>query len=55
MRRLLQPELEPPAPLAIIPMIAVTLIAMAMVIATSSPSMLKTIFVTIEHFVAYGR
>ena len=54
-RRLLQPELEPPAPLALVPMIAITAIAIAMVMAISSPSALKTIFQTVEHFVAYGR
>jgi beta-lactamase regulating signal transducer with metallopeptidase domain len=54
-RRLLQPELEPPAPLAIVPMIGLTVMVFAIVIAGSSPSTLKKIFQTVEHFVAYGR
>ena len=54
-RRLLQPELEPPAPLAILPTLGIAVIALAIVIASSSPSILKKIFFTIEHFVALGR
>ena len=54
-RRLLQPGLEPPAPLAIVPMIGVTVVVMAIVIAGSSPSTLKKIFLTIEHLIAVGR
>lgn len=54
-RRLLQPEIEPPAPLAIVPMVAVTTIAIAMVTAMSSPAALKRIFETLEHLVAFGR
>ncbi|MBY0493237.1 MAG: M48 family metalloprotease [Cyanobacteria bacterium] len=54
-RRLLQPELEPPAPLALIPMIAVTAIVIAMVMAISSPATLETIFITVERLVAFGR
>lgn len=53
--RLLQPELEPPAPLAIVPLIAVTAIAIAMLAAISSPATLEVIFDTIEHLVAFGR
>jgi hypothetical protein len=54
-RRLLQPELEPPAPLAIIPLIAVTAISIAMLAALSSAAALQLIFNTIEDLVAFGR
>jgi len=54
-RRLLQADLEPPAPLAILPTIGLAVIALAIVITSSSPSILRAIFVTIEHFVALGR
>lgn len=54
-RRLLQPEIEPPAPLAIVPMIAVTLIAIAMAAAMSSAATLEKIFHALEHLVAFGR
>jgi Zn-dependent protease with chaperone function len=54
-RRLLQPELEPPAPLAIVPLLAVTAITIAMLAAISSPATLEVIFDTIENLVAFGR
>jgi beta-lactamase regulating signal transducer with metallopeptidase domain len=54
-RRLLQPELEPPAPLAVVPTLGVAAIGVAMVLAISSPTALKTIFQTVEQLVALGR
>ena len=54
-RRLLQPELEPPAPLAILPLIALASISIAILAAVSSPATLQQVFVTIEHLVAFGR
>ena len=54
-RRLLQPELEPPAPLAIVPMLALTATVVAMLAAISSPATLKAIFDAFEHLVAFGR
>ena len=54
-RRLLQPELEPPAPLAIVPAIAVAAVAVGMAAVISSPDTLRTIFVTVEQLVAFGR
>ena len=54
-RRLLQPAVEPPAPLAILPTLVIAVLAFATVVASSSPSVLRKIFFTIEHFVALGR
>ena len=54
-RRLLQHTMEPPAPLAILPTVSIAVIAFATVVASSSPTILKKIFFTIEHFVALGR
>lgn len=54
-RRLLQPDLEPPAPLAIGPMIALTVIVIAGLAALSSPSALEAIFEAFETLVAFGR
>lgn len=54
-RRLLQPDLEPPAPLAIVPMIAMTTIVIAAVAAVSSPAALEAIFEALERLVAFGR
>jgi Zn-dependent protease with chaperone function len=54
-RRLLKHDLEPPAPLAIAPMIAVTLIIAGAVAALSSPAALETIFEAFEQLVALGR
>jgi len=54
-RRLLRPELEPPAPLAIVPLIGLGVMLSAIVAAMSSPATLKAIFVTLEHLVAFGR
>jgi len=54
-RRLLRPELEPPAPLAIVPLIALAAMMSVMVAATSSPTTLNAIFITLEHLVSFGR
>ena len=54
-RRLLQPDLEPPAPLAIVPMIVMTTIVIAAVAAVSSPAALEAIFEAFEALVALGR
>lgn len=54
-RRLLRPELEPPARLAIAPLIALAAMTSAILAAISSPAALKAIFITLEHLVAFGR
>ncbi|HUQ86293.1 MAG TPA: M56 family metallopeptidase [Vicinamibacterales bacterium] len=54
-RRLLQPEIEPPAPLAIMPTVAVAAMAVAMVTAMSSLAILEKIFHALENLVAFGR
>ena len=54
-RRLLQPQLEPPAPLAIVPVVGLAAIALAIVLAISSATTLEAIFQTVEHLVALGR
>lgn len=54
-RRLLQPDLEPPAPLAIVPVIGVALVVVAAVTAWSSPAALEVIFKAFEQLVAFGR
>jgi Zn-dependent protease with chaperone function len=54
-RRLLKRELEPPAPLAVGPMIAVATIAIGALAALSSPAALEAIFKTFERLVALGR
>jgi beta-lactamase regulating signal transducer with metallopeptidase domain len=54
-RRLLKPELEPPAPLAIVPMVAVTSIVIALLAALASPDALEAIFEAFESLVAFGR
>jgi Zn-dependent protease with chaperone function len=54
-RRLLQPETEPPAPQAIVPMMAAAALPVAIVTALSSHATLKTIFEALEHLVAFGR
>ena len=54
-RRLLRPELEPPAPIALLPMLAVAIIAAAVVVTLWSPAMLKLIFTSFENLVAFGR
>ena len=54
-RRLLRPELEPPAPLAIVPLITLAALMIMMLAAMSSPAALKQIFIALEHLVAFGR
>jgi hypothetical protein len=54
-RRLLQPELEPPAPLAIVPLVTLAALSIAVLAAMSSPATLEKIFITIEHLIAFGR
>jgi hypothetical protein len=54
-RRLLRPELEPPAPLAIVPMMGVAIVAAVTVMVLSSPPMLKTVFIAFENLVVLGR
>jgi len=54
-RRLLKPELEPPAPLAVVPMVAVTTIAVAVLATLASPAALKAVFDAFERLVALGR
>ena len=54
-RRLIKPELEPPAPLAIVPVIAVSVIAITAAVVLSSPSSLEAVFIAFEHLVAVGR
>ena len=54
-RRLMKPDLEPPAPLAIVPMIALAVIVSAGVATLMSPSLLNAVFVVFERLVAFGR
>lgn len=54
-RRLIQPDVEPPAPLAIVPMIAVSLIVAAGIAVLLSPAMMELIFDAFENLVALGR
>jgi hypothetical protein len=54
-RRLIRPELEPPAPFALVPTIAVTLAVAASIAILSSPSSLEAIFDAFEQLVALGR
>ena len=54
-RRLIQPELEPPAPLAIVPLIAATVMIVAALAALSSPRTMELIFDAFESLVALGR
>jgi len=54
-RRLIKAELEPPARLAIVPMIALAVIVGAGVATLMSPSLLNAVFVAFERLVAFGR
>jgi hypothetical protein len=54
-RRLNRPELELPAPFAIVPTIAVTIVVAAAIAILSSPSTLELIFEAFERLVAFGR
>jgi Zn-dependent protease with chaperone function len=54
-RRLLRPELEPPAPLSLVPLIAVALIVLAGITALALPEAREAIFQALERLVAFGR
>ena len=54
-RRLLQPGIEPPAPIAIVPMVAVSMVSIAILLTMSSPARLEQIFHALERLVALGR
>jgi beta-lactamase regulating signal transducer with metallopeptidase domain len=54
-RRLLQPELEPPAPIAIVPILGLAGIVVAAIAAMSSPAAVEVIFRAFESLVALGR
>lgn len=54
-RRLLKPDLEPPAPLAIVPLLGLATIVSASVAALWSPAALESIFEAFETLVALGR
>ncbi len=54
-RRLLKPELEPPAPFALVPLAAVALVAAGIVATLASPETLEQIFHAFESLVAVGR
>ena len=53
-RRLIRPDLEPPARFALVPTIAVTLVIGASLAILSSPSSLEAIFEAFEHLVGFG-
>jgi beta-lactamase regulating signal transducer with metallopeptidase domain len=54
-RRLIQPELEPPPPLAIVPLVAVSVMTIAAIAALSSPAAMEFIFDAFESLVSLGR
>jgi len=54
-RRLLQPDLEPPAPVALVPLVAVVAIGIAAVAVVSSPAAMELVFDAFEGLVALGR
>jgi Zn-dependent protease with chaperone function len=54
-RRLLQPDLEPPAPVAVVPLLCLSAIAAAIVGTLASPATLRSIFEAFERLVALGR
>lgn len=54
-KRLLKPEVEPPAPLAVLPMAAAAGMAMAIAATLASPVALAAIFRAFERLVALGR
>jgi NAD-dependent dihydropyrimidine dehydrogenase PreA subunit len=54
-RRLIQPDLEPPAPLAIVPLITAAVMIAATLAALSSPKTMELIFDAFESLVALGR
>jgi beta-lactamase regulating signal transducer with metallopeptidase domain len=54
-KRLLKPELEPPAPLALVPMALAAMMVVAIVATLASPDSLQTVFDAFERLVAIGR
>jgi Zn-dependent protease with chaperone function len=54
-RRLLRPEREAPAPLAVVPVVALSFLGGAAVAVLASPAALETIFDLFEALVAFGR
>ncbi len=54
-KRLLKPELEPPAPIAMAPLAAVALVVVAIVATLASPETLEQVFHAFERLVAVGR
>lgn len=54
-RRLIRPELEPPAPFATVPTVALAIVVAAGIAILSSPPMLEGIFDAFERLVAFGR
>ena len=54
-RRLIRPELEPPAAFALVPTIVVTVVVATAIAILSSPSSLELIFEAFENLVAFGR
>ena len=54
-RRLIKSEIEPPARIAIVPVIILSLIVAFGVATLSSPLMLRAVFLAFERLVAFGR
>jgi hypothetical protein len=54
-RRLIRPELEPPAPFALVPTVTLALVVVASLAILSSPSSLELIFEAFERLVEFGR
>jgi Zn-dependent protease with chaperone function len=54
-RRLLRPELEPQAPVAIVPLLVVTAIAAGIIAAVMSPGAMEAVFLGVERVIAFRR
>jgi Zn-dependent protease with chaperone function len=54
-KRLLKPELEPPAPVALVPMAVASVIVVAIVATLASPGSLESVFHAFERLVSIGR
>ena len=54
-KRLLKPELEPPAPIALVPMAAASLIVVGIAATLGSPAALESVFHAFELLVSVGR
>jgi Zn-dependent protease with chaperone function len=54
-KRLLKPELEPPAPIAVVPLATAGLLVVAIALTLASPETLEQIFHAFERLVAVGR